>query len=281
MKKLTAALLAILVLTSIITVPVAASVDKSEYPHYLDKNRSRYEAYHAQNPGLPYDIAIAYVNANVDKGYYNDIVTVDKPDSISVLVNKNYALPLGYVPKDLVDIGSGYLLREEAAEHLAEMIADMNSSGYRIYVMAAYRTYQTQASKHSNAINNYGNNYADTRFARAGHSEHQTGLAVDILHRRDVQFMADAMFQNSKEYAWLMENSYKYGFILRYPSEFEDIHGFIYEPWHWRYVGVSIATVFYNDGISMFEEYYGRFLAPGIFAEKKITHRMRFSWEES
>lgn len=273
MKKIAAAILLISILPPLLFG--VASAANSEYPHYLDENESRYEAYRAENPGLPYDMVIAYVNANVDKGGYTGITTVKNPDSISVLVNKNFMLPPKYAPRDLVSIGGGFRLRAEAAEQLTRMKTDMNALGFKIYVMSAYRTYNTQVSKHSSAVRSYGLESADRQFARPGHSEHQTGLAVDIVSRSGIRVMSQAKFEDSKEFAWLMENAYKYGFILRYPQDYTNIHGFIYEPWHWRYVGVDIATTMYNDGIVMLEEYYGWYLAPGILQKAEKERVMR------
>jgi len=263
MRRKIAVLLAVYIIISVFSFPVNAAAAAEDHPHYLEENASRYEAYRAKNPGLPADIAIAYVNANVDKGFYNEIVTVADPKSVSVLVSKNFALPADYVPQDLVTVSGNYRLRAAAAEQFTAMKKDMNSKGYKIYVMSAYRTYQTQATKHNTAVKRYGLASADSQYARAGHSEHQTGLAVDILQKTGVRYMTQAKFQNSKEYAWLTENAHKYGFILRYPKDYTDIHGFIYEPWHWRFVGVDVATTMYNDGIVMLEEYYGRYLVPG------------------
>jgi len=265
MKKCIATLLITSVLFAIL--PVAASAAKiSDNPYYLDINKARYKAYQAAHPDLPVNAAIAYVNADIDKGFYNGIETVADPDSISVLVNKNFNLPLGYEPDDLVSIGGGYRLRAEAAAQLQKMKADMTALGYKIYVMSAYRTYQSQLNKYETGVKLYGVAVADSEYARPGHSEHQTGLAVDILQRSNVCDMEQAKFENSKEFAWLTENAYKYGFILRYPEEYLDIHGFIFEPWHWRYVGVGVATAMHDEGIALFEEYYGRHLAPGINA---------------
>jgi len=266
--------LIILTLSAFFQFPAAAE-PAGEYPHYVQKNNSRYEAYRAANPWLQYDMVIAYVNANVDKGGYIGVQTADKPDSISVLVNKNFALPTNFVPRDLVSIGNGFRLRKEAAEQFTDMRTEMLSMGFKLYVMAAYRTYQKQSSKHSGAVSSSGLVSADIQFARPGHSEHQTGLAVDIVSRTGISLMSQAKFEKTKEFAWLTENAHKYGFILRYPEDYTNIHGFIYEPWHWRYVGVDIATKMYNDGIVMFEEYYGWYLAPDIQVKIRQERLMR------
>ena len=265
MKKLLALLLVMSTLL-IAFSPLYDAAANDRYPHFLENNRSRYEAFQIKNPDLPLDKVIAYVNAHVDFGFYNQIVTVDDPDSISVLVNKNFALPSGYVPS-LVSVGGSYRLRSEAAQHFTKMKTDMNDLGYKIHIMAAYRTYQTQANRYSNALRRSGRASADRQFARAGHSEHQTGLAIDVLHIGGFEFMQHSDFHNTPEFAWLTENAHRFGFILRYPQEYRDIHGFIFEPWHWRYIGVFNATAMYLEGIRVFEEFYGRYLAPDILTK--------------
>jgi D-alanyl-D-alanine carboxypeptidase len=249
-----------------------------QYPHFLRENLQRYESYYETNPELQFSKVIAYVNANIDLGGYNGIQTVDDPESIAVLVNKNFELPLGYEP-DLVDAGYGVRLREEALEQYTRMKEDMADLGLRIYVIAAYRPYRTQASKFNAALASSGRASAERQFARPGHSEHQTGLAVDVLQRTisREEAMSALRFENTDQYAWMRENAHNYGFILRYPREYRDVHGFIFEPWHWRYVGVDIATAMFDEGIVLFEEYYGMYLAPGIAARSENGQAAR-SW---
>jgi len=247
------------------------------YPHFLIENSQRYEAYHSGNPGLPFSKVIAYVNAGVDVKAYSDIKTVEDPESISVILNKNFALPSGFVPEDMVDIGGGHMMREEAAMHFQKMRADMTDLGYRVQVITAYRSFQAQSNRFNGALASYSRESVERQFARPGHSEHQTGLTADILHRgiqRD-ESMSSARFEATGEYAWLRENAHNYGFILRYPREYREIHGFIYEPWHWRYVGVDIATAMFNESIGVFEEYYGKYLAPGVITRMETEHASR------
>ena len=274
MKRIAILLLFTVILAAVSPV-VSVAAPMNVYPHYLEENAARYEAYRTANPGFQLDIVIAYVNANVDLGGYRGITQVKNPDSISVLVNKNFILPLDFSPGDLVSIDNGFRLRKEAAGQLSKMMADMSALGLKLHVMAGYRTVQKQSSKHSGAVSSSGLVSADIQFARPGHSEHQTGLAVDIVQRTGIKHMTQAMFETSAEFEWLTVNAHKYGFILRYPEEYTDIHGFIFEPWHWRYVGVSIATAMYNDGIAMFEEYYGWHLAPGILAKTEKVRILR------
>ncbi|MCL2227342.1 MAG: M15 family metallopeptidase [Oscillospiraceae bacterium] len=234
------------------------------YPHFLSENARRYEAFQEKNPEVPFGVVIAYVNANVDLGFYEVIEPVGDPYNVSALVNKNFALPAGWVPGDLVDIGSGHRLREEAARYLPKMMAALNEDGLRIHVISSFRSYRTQANSHRRAVGRVGLEVADMQFARPGHSEHQLGLALDVLHRTGFAFMSQARFENTPEFAWMLENAHNFGFIFRYPYEYTDIHGYIFEPWHWRFVGVDIATAMYNEGIALFEEFYGRYLAPGV-----------------
>jgi len=240
--------------------PVESAEANSVFLHFIEENRSRYESFRVLNPDIPFDKVVALANANVDKGFYNEIVTVSDPDCISVLVNKNFALPNGYVPDDLVSIGGNHRMRKEAAEQFEKMWDEMYRLGYRVFVMSTYRTNQSQAGRYDNAVRTFGRASADRQFARPGHSEHQTGLAVDVLQRTNVRYMTQARFESTKEFEWMTENAHRYGFILRYPSEYRDVHGFIFEPWHWRYVGVCIATEMFDEGIALYEEYYGRYL---------------------
>ena len=254
---------------------IPANMTDMPYPHYLRENRQRYEAYHAQNPGVPYSKIIAYVNADADITDYNDIVTVEDPDNIAILLNRRFALPTGYISDDMTDIGGGHMMREEAARQFLNMKADMAALGYRICVITIYRSYQAQIRNYNRAAASSGLASAESQFARPGHSEHQTGLAVDLLQRTGVVHMSDARFETTGEYAWLRENAHKYGFILRYPREYRHVHGFIFEPWHWRYVGPDIATAMYEEGIGVFEEYYGKYLAPGVAAKRAAERTSR------
>ena len=268
MKKTTASILVFITLLSAFAQAQSAAAMRKPF-YYLEENESRYEAYQSKNPGVPYDRALAYVNANVDKGFYNNIDTVSNPNSAFVLVNKNFALPAGYAPGDLVTIPGGHLMRAEAAEHLIDMRADMQNQGYSLVIIATYRSYGTQANSFNNAAATFGTVNAEVSFARPGHSEHQTGLAADLLHRGGFQYMQHSDFEKTREFAWLKENAHKYGFILRYPDGYRDVHGFIFEPWHWRYIGVFMATLMYEEGIDLFEEFYGKYLSTGQFRRMK------------
>jgi len=187
--------------------------------------------------------------------FYKEIYTIYKPTSIDVLVNKNNKLDKNYIPTDLKLIDKEYAydnkyLRKEACNAFIYMVKDAKKQGYNIIAVSTYRSYEYQENLYNNYVKDKGLWYADRCSARAGHSEHQTGLAVDVA---DLTGDYDN-FQNTKEFEWMINNSYKYGFILRYPKSRYHITGFKYEPWHYRYVGVDIATYLFNNKLTL-EEY--------------------------
>jgi len=243
---------------------MASIARTGEHPHFLEENKQRYDAYRSENPDVPVDKVIAYVNADIDKGFYIDIQEVPNLNDVSLLVNKNFSLPPDWSPDDFVNTGGGHMMREEAAENFNLMRDAMVGDGLKVYVIITYRSYSAQRNTHGNALNQHGSALADRNWARAGHSEHQTGLAADILHKAFDKSMHNARYQNTKEFEWLTENAYNYGFILRYPDQYKDLHGYVFEPWHWRYVGIDVATAMHNEEIALFEEFYGRYLAQGV-----------------
>lgn len=118
-----------------------------------------------------------------------------------------------------------------------------------MWVCSGFRSYTVQKNLYNSYVRRDGAENADRYSARPGHSEHQTGLAFDINY-------ADDRFKGTPEASWLAENAYKYGFILRYPEGKEPITGYMFEPWHYRYVGVENAAKIYASGLTL-EEYFG------------------------
>jgi len=240
---------------------IDAIAEQGEYPHFLEKNSQRYEEYQENNPNVPFDTVIARVNVNIDKQPYEVIEPVPDPDKITVLVNKHFFLPDTWEPGDWADIGNGHKMRAEAAEQYIKMRDAMREDNLSLVTVIVFRSYATQRGHFSNAVARLGQASAEGGFARAGHSEHQTGLAVDVLHKgHDGGLMMDMGFENSAQFRWLVENAHNYGFILRYPNGYRNVSGFMFEPWHWRYVGVPIATAMKDREIALFEEFYGRYL---------------------
>ena len=187
--------------------------------------------------------------------FYKNIKNIKNPENLSVLVNKNNILDKDYIPKDLKKIDTKYAkedkyLREVAQIHYEKMAKLAHSLGYHIKVVSAYRSYDYQDNLYQYYVKDKGVFYADSCSARPGHSEHQTGLSFDVEgENQDYN-----RFEETKEFLWMQENAYKFGFILRYPKGKEEITGFKYEPWHYRYVGKKIATLLYKKNLTL-EEY--------------------------
>ena len=164
-----------------------------------------------------------------------------------MIANKTYSLPKSYAPGGLTSATN------KAAN---EMIAAAKKDGVSLYVASGYRSWTTQNNLWQKRANNYGKEFADSGTARGGYSEHQTGLAFDMCGSGSGCISSE--YHNSKGAKWMAANAYKYGLILRYPQGKESITGYKYESWHFRYVGVELATKLYNNGnwITL-EEYFG------------------------
>ena len=121
--------------------------------------------------------------------------------------------------------------------------------------MSSYRSYQYQYNLYNRYVNTDGIEAADTYSARPGYSEHQTGLAVDVYNGKE-DF---TNFEKTKEYNWMQDNAYKFGFILRFPKDKVLETGYQYESWHYRYVGKEIAKYIHDNNLC-FEEYYATHL---------------------
>lgn len=155
-----------------------------------------------------------------------------------LLVNKRHPLPPSFGALD-----------PTAASALGELQAAALLEGYSIPTQSGFRTYNYQVTLYNNYVVRDGQEAADTYSARPGFSEHQTGLVFDVG-------AIDNNYGNTAEGIWLREHCHEYGFIIRYPLGKEDITGYMYEPWHIRYVGVAAATEIYQRGITL-EEYLG------------------------
>lgn len=206
-----------------------------------------------------YEDVVTYVNANLDKEYYSsdNLISNEDASKIDVLVNKYHKLDENYEPSDLTIIDSKYAsgtqkLRKEAQIKFEEMASDMAKENLKIYAGSTYRSYTYQKGLYDRYVKKDGFAAAETYSARSGYSEHQLGLAVDIVNGK-----WDYLSENDKEYDYLVKNSYKYGFILRYPRGSEYVTGYMFEDWHFRYLGVELATKVFNSGLT-YDEYIAR-----------------------
>jgi len=176
-----------------------------------------------------------------------------------ILVDNKHFLPRNFVPRNLVTINQDYgtagmQVKSEVYEAFKKMYYAAKLEDLNLHIISAYRSWNTQDYFFNLNVKTHGLKVTETFYARPGHSEHQTGLAIDIVagkggHSRD--------FGNTMEYRWLLDNAHTFGFILRYPNGKTHITGFIYEPWHWRYLGVDMATRVRDSNLT-FNEFYAK-----------------------
>ena len=190
------------------------------------------------------------------KGY-----TLKKEKGISyidgnLIVNKTYSLPDSFVPTNPYSgsVASDWCIEcidKYAMEAFKLMQSDAKSLGLNIYIASGYRGYSKQVTLYNNYVKEDGKDAADRYSARAGHSEHQSGLCFDLNSVND-------SFTNTNEGKWVDSNAHLYGFIIRFPKGLEEETGYQYESWHLRYVGKDLAKELYNNGnwLSL-EGYYG------------------------
>lgn len=195
------------------------------------------------------------------KGY-----EIDAASSLTVVVNKHRKLnPSTYVPESLTRIKTERL-RAEAAQAYQQMVRAAKAEGVNIVAVSGYRSYAQQSSLYDSYVQQYGQATADTIAARPGHSEHQTGLAMDVGNASGVCALQDC-FEGTPVGKWVAEHAHKYGFIIRYPNGEQEVTGYAYEPWHLRYVGPVLAETMYDWPVDhpeedTMEEFFGLEKAP-------------------
>ena len=186
------------------------------------------------------------------------IITIDEENWHLTLVNSGYRIPDSYSPDLVYVCGSGERLDRKVAEHYEKMYDAALKDGVTLTPCSGYRSYETQERNYNRKIDFYvgqGYSYDDAKIKAAtiimppGSSEHNLGYAMDIV-------CVDEWFEDTDEFKWLQENAADYGFIMRYPEDKQDITKVIYEPWHWRYVGVETAKELKESGLVL-EEYMG------------------------
>ena len=232
-----------------------ASLVKEKY--YINDNVARYLDY-GNSHNADVKKVIGMVNSKADLGFYSVSYDSNLNYNNLVLVNKFFHLKEDYIPSDLVSLGGQYnrgansRMRKEAADALMKMVDAAKLDNIILYNASAFRTYDYQENLYNKYIQRDGQEAADKYSARPGYSEHQTGLCSDLN-------VIDDSFEGTDEANWLLYNAYKYGFILRFPKGKEDITGYKYEPWHYRYVGLEAAKIIHDDDITL-EEYYAYYI---------------------
>ncbi|MCP3775114.1 D-alanyl-D-alanine carboxypeptidase family protein [Paenibacillus sp. MZ04-78.2] len=191
-----------------------------------------------------------------------DVQVVASPADIAVLVNKTFKLPDNYKPQDLVDPNVSFTfkeklekrkMRKEAAAALEKLFEAAKKDNLPLAGVSAYRSHETQKTVYNRYVQKDGEAAANKYSAKPGHSEHETGLAIDVAGSSG-KCAAQDCFGATKEAKWLAEHAADYGFIIRYPEGKENITGYQYEPWHLRYVGVDTAKTIAKQGVTL-EEY--------------------------
>ncbi len=193
--------------------------------------------------------------------------SIDDPNSIWVVVDKLRPLnPVDYSPDDLVDVPVPYAneprMRHEASDAVVALFAAFAAeTGLALQSQSAYRSFDTQTNVYNRDIANLGQAGADLSTARPGTSEHQTGLTIDISAQPGQCSLA-ACFGDTPHGQWLAANAWRFGFLLRYPADKVEVTGYEYEPWHFRYIGIDLATEMHNTGVATLEEFFGLPAAP-------------------
>lgn len=201
---------------------------------------------------------------NIDGGI-EDIPVITNPNSKLLVVNKERRLPDGFVPDDLVKPNVPFsfsgedekmYLRKEATEALEEMFEAAEKEGIHLFAVSGFRSYERQKYLFQYYVNTMGLEEAARASAFPGTSEHQTGWTMDITSASN-NFQLTQSFGETLEGKWVEENAHRFGFIIRYPKDKEDITGYKYEPWHLRYVGVDAATYLKENNLTL-EEVSGK-----------------------
>ena len=232
--------------------------------YFLEKNLDRYLAYIEEEEEDNLTDVVAIVNVNADHKWYEEELETDTSLNEQMIVNKFYALSEDYTPENLVSIPLDYSYGTEGENQLIEYAYDKfldlwqaaHDEGFYLMVTSSYRDYASQKEIYDYRKATQGERKADETAARPGHSEHQTGLVVDMTSTTEP---SATDFSESEAYKWLKEHAHEFGFIERYPADKEYLTGYSPESWHWRYVGIEAATVMHEENI-IYDEYYAFYL---------------------
>jgi len=227
--------------------------------YYLNKNLQKYIEYKNNHQQEKLSDIIAIINTHADKEEYKETNKTDIEKKELMLVNKYNHLDENYKPENIIKISPVYAYDENSApkevlEQYKKMFNAAQEQGLELIISSSYRSYEEQKETYEFYEQTKGENVKNYA-SLPGYSEHQTGLAFDILK---IGVLTDD-FDQTDEFKWLINNSYKYGFILRYPKEKEKITKFDYESWHYRYVGIEAAKIIHDENITL-EEYYAYYI---------------------
>ena len=238
-------------------------IDLLNEKYFLEKNLYEYLEYKQDNKKKSYYDIVAIVNVGANKDWYDpkSIKETDLSKDNLMIVNKFNYLKEDYEPNEITSISLNYSygnnkVSKDTNDAYIEMAKAAKVDGIQLMANSTYRTYKRQDEIYKDFYYSKGISYADKYAARAGYSEHQTGLAIDIFTTGN---STTSNFEESEAFKWLSTNAHKYGFILRYHKGKEYLTGYNYESWHYRYLGVETATKVYNEGIT-YDEYYAFYI---------------------
>lgn len=233
---------------------------KQEY--FMYKNLDRYLAYYKEHRDDKKGHIVSIVNVGADNEWYDKkaIKEANTSKGNLILINKFNHINKNYAPENIIAVSNQYAygnnsITEETFNAFKNMFYAAKKEDLTLIITSSYRDYETQDKLWNQYAYTYGDDYADSVSARAGYSEHQSGYAIDIVTYNSV--MND--FEETDEFKWLQKHAHEYGFILRYPKGKEDITGYDYESWHYRYVGEEVATSIHDKKIT-FDEYYAYYI---------------------
>ena len=224
--------------------------------YFIWKNLDSYLLYKKDHPDMELEEVVSMINVHADREWYTNPYDTDLDREYAILVNKFYRLPEDFLPEDIVTIRNWYSyegnkIRKEVNDQFVAMYNAAKKEELALIANSSFRSFQEQEETYSSSVKAHGKAWADQYAARPGFSEHQTGLAIDII-----TYGADRdTFESTKEFQWLQDHAHEYGFILRYPKGKEKITGYDYESWHYRYLGTDLATKVYESGLT-YDEYY-------------------------
>lgn len=196
-----------------------------------------------------------------DLNAYIEVITIDDYDDYLYVVNKNRSLPVNWKPNNLVQVKVPYkgrpeakYLRKDASDALTKLFAKAKSEGINLYAVSGFRSYELQKIVYAKNVSQLGLSRANVVSASPGKSEHQSGLAMDISVP-SLGYTLNQSFGNTREGIWLQKNAAEFGFVIRYPKGKEAVTGYIYEPWHIRFIGKDMASEIMKRNITI-EEYF-------------------------
>ena len=228
--------------------------------YFLEKNLKKYIKYLKEN-GRDLADTIAVINVGADHEWYTNTKKTDLSKNELMLTNKFYSLDNTYNSDNMVKVsklysyGDNQMLTKETYDAFIKMFKAAKNEELTLIVNSSFRSYEEQEEVYNEYLDSRGEEAANKIAAKAGFSEHQTGMAIDIQ-----TYGSNAKtFEEFDEFKWLQDNAHKYGFILRYPKDKEYLTGYEYESWHYRYVGIEAATYIYENDIT-FDEYYAYFV---------------------